>query len=164
MKNIYLVGFMGSGKSTVGKILAEKTKRNFIDVDKLIEEKEGRKIKDIFKKEGEIYFRELEKKTLEELINTENYVISTGGGLGANPDNMKKMKENGIVIWLDITLNTVLDRCKNDEDRPLLNRPMENIKNLFEERKKVYGLASYRINAENKTPMQIVEEILSKIK
>lgn len=164
MKNIYLVGFMGSGKSTVGKILAEKTKRNFIDVDKLIEEKEGRKIKDIFEKEGEIYFRELEKKTLEELINTENYVISTGGGLGANPDNMKKMKENGIVIWLDITLNTVFDRCKNDEDRPLLNRPIENIKNLFEERKKVYGLASYRINAENKTPMQIVEEILSKIK
>ncbi|WP_297890063.1 shikimate kinase [Sulfurihydrogenibium sp.] len=164
MKNIYLVGFMGSGKSTVGKILAEKTGRKFIDIDKLIEEKEGRKIKDIFEKEGESHFRQLEKKQLEELLNTENYVISTGGGLGANPENMQKMKENGIVVWLDITLNTVLERCKNDEDRPLLKQPIEKIKQLFEERKKVYGLAPYRINVENKTPMQIVEEILTKTK
>ncbi|MGC8868274.1 MAG: shikimate kinase [Sulfurihydrogenibium sp.] len=164
MKNIYLVGFMGSGKSTVGKILAEKTGRNFIDIDRLIEEREGRKIKEIFEKEGENYFRQLEKKYLEDILNTKGYVISTGGGLGANPENMKKMKENGIVIWLDITLNTVLERCKNDEERPLLNQPIEKIKQLFEERKKVYGLAPYRVNVEKKTPVQIVEEILTKIK
>ncbi|WP_028950774.1 shikimate kinase [Sulfurihydrogenibium subterraneum] len=164
MKNIYLVGFMGSGKSTVGKILADKTSREFVDVDKLIEEREKMSIKDIFEKKGEPYFRELERKYLQELLNTQNLVVSTGGGLGAGAENMNQMKKNGIVVWLDINLNTVLERIKNDENRPLLNQPLEKIKQLFEERKKVYGLATYRINVENKTPFQIVEEILNKIK
>ncbi|ACN98971.1 shikimate kinase [Sulfurihydrogenibium azorense Az-Fu1] len=164
MKNIYLVGFMGSGKSTVGKLLADKTSRDFVDVDKLIEEREKMKIKDIFEKKGELYFRELEKKYLQELLNTQNLVVSTGGGLGADAENMNQMKKNGIVIWLDLNLNTILERIKNDENRPLLNQPLDKIKKLFDERKKVYGLATYRINAENKTPFQIVEEILNKIK
>ena len=155
---------MGSGKSTVGKILADKTSREFVDVDKLIEERERMSIKDIFEKKGEPYFRELEKKYLQELLNINNLVVSTGGGLGADAENMNKMKKNGIVVWLDINLNTVLERIKNDENRPLLNQPLEKIKQLFEERKKVYGLATYRINVENKTPFQIVEEILNKIK
>ncbi|MFN4306325.1 shikimate kinase, partial [Sulfurihydrogenibium azorense] len=161
MKNIYLVGFMGSGKSTVGKLLADKTSRDFVDVDKLIEEREKMKIKDIFEKKGELYFRELEKKYLQELLNTQNLVVSTGGGLGADAENMNQMKKNGIVIWLDLNLNTILERIKNDENRPLLNQPLDKIKKLFDERKKVYGLATYRINAENKTPFQIVEEILN---
>ncbi len=155
---------MGSGKSTVGKILADKTSREFVDVDKLIEEREKMSIKDIFEKKGEPYFRELERKYLQELLNTQNLVVSTGGGLGAGAENMNQMKKNGIVVWLDINLNTVLERIKNDENRPLLNQPLEKIKQLFEERKKVYGLATYRINVENKTPFQIVEEILNKIK
>lgn len=164
MKNIYLVGFMGSGKSTVGKILAEKLNMNFIDIDKLIEEKEGMKIKDIFEQKGESYFRELERKQIEAIVNQEGLVVSTGGGLGANLDNMNLMKKNGDVIWLDVSLNTVLDRLKNDQDRPLLKQPIEKIKQLFEERKNVYRLANIRINADKKTPSQIVEEILTKIK
>jgi shikimate kinase len=164
MKNIYLVGFMGSGKSTVGKILAEKLNMNFIDIDKLIEEKEGMKIKDIFEQKGESYFRELERKQIEAIVNQEGVIVSTGGGLGANLDNMNLMKKNGDVIWLDVSLNTVLDRLKNDQDRPLLKQPTEKIKQLFEERKNVYRLANIRINADKKTPSQIVEEILTKIK
>jgi shikimate kinase len=164
MKNIYLVGFMGSGKSTVGKILAEKLNMNFIDIDKLIEEKEGRKIKDIFEQKGESYFRELERKQIEAIVNQKGLVVSTGGGLGANLDNMNLMKKNGDVVWLDVSLNTVLDRLKNDQDRPLLKQPTEKIKQLFEERKNVYRLANIRINADKKTPSQIVEEILTKIK
>jgi len=164
MKNIYLVGFMGSGKSTVGKILAEKLNMNFIDIDKLIEEKEGMKIKDIFEQKGESYFRELERKQIEVIVNQEGLVVSTGGGLGANLDNMNLMKKNGDVVWLDVSLNTVLDRLKNDQDRPLLKQPTEKIKQLFEERKNVYRLANIRINADKKTPSQIVEEILIKIK
>jgi shikimate kinase len=164
MKNIYLVGFMGSGKSTVGKILAEKLNMNFIDIDKLIEEKEGMKIKDIFEQKGESYFRELERKQIEAIVNQEGLVVSTGGGLGANLDNMNLMKKNGDVVWLDVSLNTVLDRLKNDQDRPLLKQPTEKIKQLFEERKNVYRLANIRINADKKTPSQIVEEILTKIK
>jgi len=164
MKNIYLVGFMGSGKSTVGKILAEKLNMNFIDIDKLIEEKEGMKIKDIFEQKGESYFRELERKQIEAIVNQEGVIVSTGGGLGANLDNMNLMKKNGDVIWLDVSLNTVLDRLKNDQDRPLLKQPTEKIKQLFEERKNIYRLANIRINADKKTPSQIVEEILTKIK
>jgi shikimate kinase len=164
MKNIYLVGFMGSGKSTVGKILAEKLNMNFIDIDKLIEEKEGMKIKDIFEQKGESYFRELERKQIEAIVNQEGLVVSTGGGLGANLDNMNLMKKNGNVVWLDVSLNTVLDRLKNDQDRPLLKQPTEKIKQLFEERRNVYRLANIRINADKKTPSQIVEEILTKIK
>jgi shikimate kinase len=164
MKNIYLVGFMGSGKSTVGKILAEKLNMNFIDIDKLIEEKEGMKIKDIFEQKGESYFRELERKQIEVIVNQEGLVVSTGGGLGANLDNMNLMKKNGDVVWLDVSLNTVLDRLKNDQDRPLLKQSAEKIKQLFEERKNVYRLANIRINADKKTPSQIVEEILIKIK
>jgi len=164
MKNIYLIGFMGSGKSTVGKILAEKLNMNFIDIDKLIEEKEGMKIKDIFEQKGESYFRELERKQIEAIVNQEGLVVSTGGGLGANLDNMNLMKKNGDVVWLDVSLNTVLDRLKNDQDRPLLKQPIEKIKQLFEERKNVYRLANIRINADKKTPSQIVEEILTKIK
>jgi shikimate kinase len=164
MKNIYLVGFMGSGKSTVGKILAEKLNMNFIDIDKLIEEKEGMKIKDIFEQKGESYFRELERKQIEVIVNQEGLVVSTGGGLGANLDNMNLMKKNGDVVWLDVSLNTVLDRLNNDQDRPLLKQPIEKIKQLFEERKNVYRLANIRINADKKTPSQIVEEILTKIK
>jgi len=164
MKNIYLVGFMGSGKSTVGKILTEKLNMNFVDIDKLIEEKEGMKIKDIFEQKGESYFRELERKQIEAIVKQEGLVVSTGGGLGANLDNMNFMKKNGDVVWLDVSLNTVLDRLKNDQDRPLLKQPTEKIKQLFEERKNVYRLANIRINADKKTPSQIVEEILTKIK
>lgn len=127
---------MGSGKSTVGKLLADKTSRDFVDVDKLIEEREKMKIKDIFEKKGELYFRELEKKYLQELLNTQNLVVSTGGGLGADAENMNQMKKNGIVIWLDLNLNTILERIKNDENRPLLNQPLDKIKKLFDERKK----------------------------
>ena len=150
MKNIYLVGFMGSGKSTVGKILAEKLNMNFVDIDKLIEEKEGMKIKDIFEQKEESYFRKLERKQIEAIVKQEGLVVSTGGGLGANLDNMNFMKKNGDVVWLDVSLNTVLDRLKNDQDRPLLKQPTEKIKQLFEERKNVYRLANIRINADKK--------------
>ena len=100
MKNIYLVGFMGSGKSTVGKILAEKLNMNFVDTDKLIEEKEGMKIKDIFEQKGESYFRELERKQIEAVVKQEGLVVSTGGGLGANLDNMNLMKKTEMLCGL----------------------------------------------------------------
>ena len=154
---------MGSGKSTVGKILAERLNKTFVDVDKLIEEKERMKIKDIFDFKGEEYFRNLEKKQIEEITQKSSLVVSTGGGLGANLDNMNLMKQTGDVIWLDISLNNVLERLKNDEERPLLKQPIERIRQLFEERKNIYRLANIRINVDNKTPNQIAEEILLKL-
>lgn len=163
MKNIYLVGFMGSGKSTVGKLLANKLSLTFIDVDKLIEKKENRSIREIFEKDGEQYFRNLEKIEINNLSKNNGYVVSTGGGLGADLDNMKVMKETGNVVWLDVSLNTILERCKNDENRPLLKLPLNDLRKLYEDRKKVYRLANIRINADKKTPNEIVEEIINKL-
>ena len=162
--NIYLVGFMGSGKSTVGKILAERLGMQFIDLDEEIEKQEGMKIKDIFKEKGEKYFRELERKKLEEIIQKDGLVVSTGGGLGANFENMEKMKKTGKVTWLDVSLDTVFKRCGKDENRPLLNMPYEKLEKLFNERKDVYKLSDIHINVENKTPQQIVEEIIENLR
>ncbi len=160
MVNIFLVGFMGSGKSTVGEILSKKTGLKFVDIDSEIEKKEKMSIKDIFEKKGEHYFRELEKKEIEEFSQKDGFVVSTGGGLGANPENMEKMKKHGVVVWLQVSLDEVLRRCGNDKNRPLLNQPLENLKKLFEDRQKVYSLADIKINTESKEPEKLAEEIL----
>jgi shikimate kinase (EC 2.7.1.71) len=101
---IFLVGFMCSGKSTVGKLLADKLGYTFWDIDQVIEEREGKSIEEIFKSKGEEYFRSLERKVLEEFLGKERIVVSTGGGLGANPTAMEKMKSAGLVVWLDLDL------------------------------------------------------------
>jgi shikimate kinase len=163
LKNIYLVGFMGSGKSTVGKLLAEKLNIKFIDVDTEIEKKEGKKISEIFREKGEKYFRELEKKEIENLTKKTDLVVSTGGGLGANLENMKKMKKTGTVIWLDVPLNLLLERCGNDQNRPLLQQPFEKLKKLYEDRKKVYSMADVHIKINTQTPQEIVKEILKRL-
>ncbi len=150
---------MGSGKSTVGKILAKKLGMKFIDIDEEIEKKENMSIKDIFSKKGENYFRECEKREIEEFTKKKGYIVSTGGGLGANIDNMKKMKNAGIVVWLKVSLDEVLRRCGNDKNRPVLQKPYEELEKLYTERKKVYSMADIHIDTENKSP----EEIASKI-
>jgi shikimate kinase len=162
--NIYLIGFMGSGKSTVGKILSEKLKMEFVDIDKEIEKQEKTTIKQIFKEKGEKHFRELERKKLEEFLSKNNFIVSTGGGLGANLENIKKMKESGVVVWLDVSLDEVLKRCANDEDRPLLKMPVKDLQDLYEERKNVYKLANIHIKAEKKSPEKIAEEIIENIR
>lgn len=154
---------MGSGKSTVGKILAENTDKKFVDIDELIEKKEKMQIKDIFRLKGEKYFRELEKKEIEAFLNKEGFVVSTGGGLGANIENMKKMKSSGVVVWLNVSLDEVLRRCGNDQNRPILQKPYEELKDLYEERKKVYSKADIHINTEGKSPEEIATEIQEKI-
>ncbi|MBK3332199.1 shikimate kinase [Persephonella atlantica] len=164
MKNIYLVGFMGSGKSTVGKLLSEKTGMEFVDIDQLIEKQEKRKISEIFEKEGEGYFRQKEKEMLEKISNKEGLIISTGGGLGADAENMKKMKQSGIVIWLDASIETILKRTEGDTERPLLKQPYQQLKKLYENRKKIYKMADVHINVDSKSPEEIVQEIMEKWK
>ncbi len=164
MNNIYLVGFMCSGKSTVGKLLAEKTGRKFVDIDTLIEDEEGKKISQIFEEKGEAYFRELERKKIEELSKQKGLVVSTGGGLGANLENMNIMKKKGVVIWLQISFEEVKNRCGSDTNRPILNLPEDRLKKLFEEREQVYKLSDISLSTENKTPEEIVNQILFLIK
>lgn len=162
--NIFLIGFMGSGKSTVGKLLAEKLNLKFIDIDEEIEKQENKTISQIFKENGEMYFRNLEKQKIKEFQSKKVYVVSTGGGLGANKENMEFMKKNGIVIWLDVSLEEVLKRCKENANRPLLNQPLENLKKLYEKRKNVYSMAHVHIKTDGKSPKEITKEIIEKCK
>ncbi|WP_456401362.1 shikimate kinase [Persephonella sp.] len=159
-KNIYLVGFMGSGKSTVGKIIAKKIDFKFVDVDEEIQNMEKMPVSQIFKDKGEDYFRELEKKMIDIFIKKDKYVVSTGGGLGANYENMKKMKSNGVVIWLDVPFETAVERVSGDKNRPLLNLNFDDLKKLYIERKNVYSLADLKIETDGKSPEDVADEIL----
>ncbi len=156
---IYLIGFMCSGKTTVGSLLASHLNYSFIDLDKKIEEKEGLSIPEIFSKKGEEYFRKLEFQVLKDISNQDNLVISTGGGLGANPEALAFMKERGKTVWIDIDFHTFLERCRGDENRPLLQKSLDELKELFEKRKNIYKLADIRVKGE-KPPEKIVKEIL----
>ncbi|MDQ7056769.1 MAG: shikimate kinase [Persephonella sp.] len=160
MKNIYLVGFMGSGKSTIGKLLSEKTGMKFVDIDQMIERHERRKISEIFEKEGKAISDKRKRKCLKKFQRKKGIIVSTGGGLGADTGNMERMKNTGTVIWLDASLETILERTENDTERPLLKQPYERLKKLYEERKKVYRTADIHINVNRKSPEEIVQEIM----
>jgi len=110
MNNIYLVGFMGTGKTSVGKELAKKKKWRFLDLDELIQLREKRTIADIFTKEGEPYFRRTEKQVLKEVAKEKKFVVACGGGIVINPDNIKTMKETGIIICLSASPQVILER------------------------------------------------------
>ena len=121
MKNIVLTGFMASGKTTVGKEIANKLNLIFYDTDKIIEEQEGKTISEIFEQCGEKYFRELESKLAITLKNVENAVIATGGGFVINPQNIELMRQNGVVINLKTTPEIILDRIQAAKNtRPLM--------------------------------------------
>ncbi|NPA52924.1 MAG: shikimate kinase [Aquificae bacterium] len=159
MSNIYLVGFMCSGKTTIGKLLSKETGLKFVDIDKLIEEETKTEIADIFKNYGEEYFRQLEKEKMKEISQKKGLIVSTGGGLGADIENMNLMKKTGTVIWLKVSLDTVLKRCINDKTRPILNLPKDKLTQLFKERETIYKLADFKIDTEKQTPEDTVKEI-----
>ena len=121
MKSIILIGYMGAGKSTIGKILAEKKQIPFFDTDIGIEEKQGRKISEIFRQEGEEYFRGLETDMLEELKEQkQKQVIATGGGLPMKVENQELLKKIGVIFYLVVKKETILERLREDKSRPLL--------------------------------------------
>ncbi len=157
--NIYLVGFMCSGKTTVGRLLSSRLGVPFYDIDDEIEKREGMSIPEIFEKKGEDYFRKLEFSILQELSQGKGFVISTGGGLGANEKAMEFMKEKGSVVYIEISFETFLSRCEKDKNRPLLKKPLSEIKELFEKRKRIYEKANIKVNGE-KSPEEVVKEIL----
>jgi shikimate kinase len=153
---------MCSGKSTVGKLLADKLGYTFWDIDQVIEEREGKSIEEIFRDEGEEYFRSLERSVLEEFLKKEKVVVSTGGGLGADQIAMETMKSAGLVVWLDLDFETFLQRCAHQEGRPLLKKGMDYLRALMEEREKVYRLAHVRLKTD-KPPNALVERLLSQL-
>ena len=166
---IYLIGITGSGKSTLGRQLAEKLKYNFIDLDEYIIEQEGKSIEKIFAENGEQDFRKLEHLALEELaISQDNLIISTGGGAPCFFDNMELINGNGLSIWLDIHADIIAERLYNQSNKQ--HRPMTQNKSQSEifsfisgkikERKQFYSKAVIHII--NQDPK--VEDLLTEIK
>jgi len=165
-KNIYLVGFMGTGKTTVGKILAEKLGREFIEMDEEIEKKEGKKIVDIFRQKGESYFRKIEKEVLKRIASCFSLVVSCGGGVVVDRENLKILKESGIVICLKAKPSIIYERTKKTKERPLLNvpDPLKKIKELLARRAPFYAKADYFVDTTPFTPEEVSEEIIKILK
>ena len=166
-KNIVLIGFMGTGKSSVGQRLAEKLKMAFIDMDREIEKITGLPINQIFRKHGEIRFRSEEKLLAQKLGHESNLVIATGGGVVLSQENIEALRENGILICLEASPEEILKRVKRKKaSRPLIKKEYgeEEIKAMLEEREAFYACTDFRINTNNKEPRAIVEEITRRLR
>jgi len=167
---ISLIGYMGSGKSHISKILSDKINFKLIDLDKEISWQNKLTIPEIFEKKGEIYFRKLERETLEEILATqENIVLSLGGGTPAYYNNMEIINHNSESIFLRASISTLVERLsKQKEKRPLIAKitdedlPEFIAKHLFE-RNIFYSKAQFSISTDNKTPEDIVKEITEKL-
>ena len=162
MSTIFLTGFMGTGKSTVGKILATRLGYIFVDLDSCIVEKEGCSINEIFSKKGESYFREIEKEQLRCLVGKNFQVVSTGGGVVIAPENRLDMRRLGVVINLVAEPEILLKRLREETERPLLNgaKSLEMIKKMLSERENWYADADIRIDTSGKNVEDVVREIL----
>lgn len=161
MRNIILVGFMGTGKTTVAKILSEKNNFQLLDMDELIESSENKSISRIFKEKGESYFRSLERTLVKKLAQKTNTIISTGGGIILNPKNIIDFSQSGLVVCLTASEETIFKRIKNDNSRPLLLDNKENqIKKLLHERRSLYESIPFTIRTDDLTPEEISETII----
>ena len=163
---IFLIGFMGAGKSTVAKYLGRNYGRRIVEMDEKIEEQEQMSIPQIFEEKGEEYFRGLETELLKSLIKEENLVVSCGGGVPLRSCNVELMRESGQVIFLTATPKTVYERVKNSNHRPLLekNKNLTFIKTLMEERKEQYeAAADYLIPTDGRNAEKICQEIMERI-
>src|ERR1017187_4096850 len=160
-KVIYLLGFMGSGKSTVGNLLANTLGWPLIDLDTVIEAGQGLSIREIFEHSGEPFFRQIEHAALMTASTAEPSVIALGGGTFAQPPNVDLIREaGGPTIWLDCPPELLRSRCEGMEHRPLF-RDEQSFMQLFWERVAYYRLADFRISTEGRKPEEVVEQILS---
>lgn len=163
---VALIGFMGTGKTTVGLELSKKLKRELINVDLYIEDETNMSIAEIFKRHGEGYFRKIESDAIEEIKREIGILIDCGGGVCLKFDNIENLRENNKIILLEASSENIFKRLENDTTRPLLSKNMsiEYINKLLEERKKSYHLAAdLIINTDYKTVEEIVEEILENL-
>ena len=167
-ENIILIGFMGVGKTSLGKLLASKLGRAFIDLDEKIERDANMTIPEIFEKHGEKYFRELEKAAVKEVTTRKNLVIATGGGTVKDEENLQLLKNSGVIICLTTEPEEIFRRTEKRGERPVLdgggNERLETIKKLLAEREKFYSQADFHVDTTDWSPLQIVNEICDKIK
>ena len=160
--NIVLTGFMGTGKSKIGKRLAKKLGMSYLDTDELIEEREKDSISAIFKKKGEKYFRRLETKVVKEVALLDNFVISTGGGVVLREGNIRLLKKNAFIVCLFASPEIILKRTKGDDNRPLLgvSNQKKRIEELLALRKPYYEKADFSVDTSASDSEGVVEEII----
>jgi shikimate kinase/shikimate kinase/3-dehydroquinate synthase len=160
-KNLVFLGMMGSGKSSIGSLIAKKLLLNFIDIDNVIENELGLSIKKIFETKGENYFRKFEEKTTLKKLKSSSTVISLGGGAFSNKEIRKEVIKNHISFWLNWSDDILLNRIKNSKKRHLAFNSSENeIIDLIKKRSNIYSKALYKIECNNLTKNEIVKEIL----
>ncbi|ACI21496.1 MULTISPECIES: shikimate kinase [Thermodesulfovibrio] len=162
MKNIVLIGFMGTGKTSVGKLVAKKLGFDFVDVDEVIEKATGMEISEIFSKFGESRFRDIEEEMIKLITPKKRQVIATGGGVVLRDENMKRLKKDGVIFCLRASENVIFERLKQTTNRPLLQveNPEERIKELLQKRMPLYEKADFCIDTEGLTPEEVAEKII----
>ena len=159
-ENIVFLGMMGAGKSSIGKLLAKRIGLEFVDIDKLIEKKEDKDIVEIFSKNGEKYFRDLEEKISIEKLKHHNQVIALGGGAYLNRNIRKQTLSKSNTFWLNWNSSTLIKRIKDNKKRPvILNLKISEIKKLIDERSKIYISSDYKINCDKLDKFEIVKKI-----
>ena len=163
--NILLIGFMGSGKSTIGRKLAKLLEYSFVDTDSVIEEDQGCCVAEIFKYGGEECFRKMETRLLQKLKNVENSVIATGGGIVLREQNQRLLQEIGKRVYLNVPQEELQQRLKNDRNRPLLKKkdPETVVQKMMKERVLLYEQAEYIVDAGQRSPQKIASEIINKL-
>lgn len=162
MKTIILTGMMGAGKTTAGRMLAQKLSCTFFDLDEYIEKNEQKSVSEIFETLGEPYFRNCEYETLKQIFKPENTIISLGGGAFENKKIQNMLLNKTNIIYLQTSPQSIIERIKNDQTRPLLknNMTIEKISELINIREKNYKLATYTVITDNKNTDEIVSEII----
>lgn len=165
-KNIFLIGFMGVGKSTIAKILAQELDAKLVEMDETIEAEAGITINEIFEKYGEDHFRQIESDLILTIGDEDASIVSCGGGVVVRPQNVENMKKSGKIVFLKATPETIYERVKNSTDRPILNGHMnvEYIAQLMEKRRALYeGAADITIETDGKTKEEICSEIICRL-
>lgn len=154
---------MGTGKSSVGRILAKRMKREHVDLDRWIEDREGRKIRDIFEKDGEPRFRALERDAVRHWASRTDIVLTTGGGTVVDPENRAALKENGLLVTLLAKPETIYQRVKNSKHRPLLSGQedlLAHIRRMLEERRPHYQQSDFYFDTDGKSAAQVASLVL----
>lgn len=163
--NIVLVGFMGTGKSTVGRVIAQKLGFHFIDTDDVIEQTSKAKISDIFAEHGEVYFRDLESQAVKSVALMKNQVVATGGGVVLRSSNIDLLRTGGPIFCLNATPKAIWDRVRSSQSRPLLRGPdpLKKIETLLDKRAPYYALADHQIETTGVSVDRVANEIISYI-
>ena len=162
VQNLALIGFMGTGKSSVGRLVADALHFTFLDTDRVIEARAGKLIRQIFEQDGEGAFREWEQRIVEELARRTKTVISAGGGLPANPANLASLKTHALVVCLWASPEKIFERVCNQAHRPLLNGPdpMAEIRRLLSERDPYYRQADVLVNTELRPLREVAGQVI----